>query len=343
MSERPLIGILYDDKQLLNNSVLYFKHYKQNANIFSFTLDDINWNNNTIQGYFYVKKQWLKADFPFPDILYNRHYFNNAIDINRLRKIFGSKKFFNTANRLNKWQVHEALERSNLPQFLPKTYLYVNIDLIEILKNYGTLFLKPYYGHLGKNIYRIENAIRDKYRIYYNNSFSFREFSGEKEFISALERQVAPKEYIVQEEITPLEIEDHKTFDVRVLVQKNMEGQWDISAMLSRVSSPNYFITNFYSHICCIEELIEKIPFNTNRLITEIKSVSLHSAEAIEKSLGHFGELSVDFQISEQGLLKIVEINGMPDKELFSKLQNPYLVEKIYSIPIDYACYLAKL
>ena len=124
------------------------------------------------------------------------------------------------------------------------------------------------------------------------------------------------------------------------MVQKNAKGDWEVTADLCRISCDGFFITNMACEILPIEEMLNNKDMDL-ALIFQMKDISMKAAKLIESKLGSMGELCVDFGIEKNGRLRIIEINGKPDKSLFKFINNE-IYEKALFTPFLYAEYLAK-
>ena len=102
-------------------------------------------------------------------------------------------------------------------------------------------------------------------------------------------KRLNSENFILQQFIEFDKIND-KIYDIRMLVQKNENGQWTVSGGLSRISYTNYYITNYSSKIISLESLLESKPLLKNT-IEQIKSICLITAETLESKLGHLGIL----------------------------------------------------
>lgn len=100
-------------------------------------------------------------------------------------------------------------------------------------------------------------------------------------------------------------------------------------------------IGHYVTNICGAIRSLEYILGNDIALMEQIVDVALETAETLEKD-GLLGELSVDFGIDQDHQPWIIEVNGKPAKELFAKLNDMAMIERVYLCPIEYALYLSK-
>src|SRR5690625_7978133 len=80
--------------------------YKENVDFFYFSIDKVDFENETINGEIYEEGRWIKKVFPYPDIIYNDFGKNNKKLYKELEE-----KVIVTAQRIgNKTRVHDLLK-----------------------------------------------------------------------------------------------------------------------------------------------------------------------------------------------------------------------------------------
>lgn len=70
-------------------------------------------------------------------------------------------------------------------------------------------------------------------------------------------------------------------------------------------------------------------------ILKSLSEVSINVAKHIEKNLGHLGEISVDFGLDIEGDLKIIEVNGKIQKNLYNMLDHLESRELVYKRPFE--------
>jgi hypothetical protein len=335
------IGILCDRRSSLKCVKSYTKHSNIGAKIFSFTRRDINWSKKIITGMYLSNQELSMGKFEFPDVIYNRCFSHSSIMAKKIEAIIGSDKFFNCINRFDKWDVYKALRKTSLKPFLPKTYLFQTSKLSSNLNRHKEVFIKPCLGFKGKGIYQIKTDESGNKSLYYNCLNDYETFKDNYSLMYKIHELVGDEKYIVQEAIPTLIIDNDRCFDIRILLQKNITGQWKISEELSRVSLANYFVTNFCYEVRSPIYILKQTSLNASSIMEKVYRLSLKTSEIMDSKFGLLGEISVDFCIDPSGNLYIIEVNGKPDKSLFLKLGNKKVINTIYKRPIEYAFHLS--
>lgn len=298
----------------------------------------IKWKAKLIRGYLYSQGKWSETQSPFPGAVYNRIYTASNKLTARLEKAIGEKTVFNSVTWFDKWDVYTTLRKTKAASALPETMLYSLDGLKKMLAKYGKVIVKPRRGQFGKGVYRIE-ASEAGYSLYHNLSIpKHTEPSVEKLFFS-IDYLFRAKPFILQQFI-PFAQYKGQIFDIRLYVQKNGRGAWTVNGGLSRVAFEGVYITNQSSHLAGISQMVKQRAI-TARQFEEMKRLCIAVAKALEKSVGHLGEVCVDFCVDASGSVWIIEVNGHTQKKLLLRLDDAS-VEKIrYYHPLEYAQHLA--
>lgn len=344
MAFYPLIGIMVSNKKARESIFkLYKKHFNLPGKLFIFARSDILWEKKKIIGLYQVGNTLIERYFPFPDAVYNRCYNKSMNTVNRINEIVGSDRCFNCKSWFDKWQVYNLLSKSNLKPHIPDTFLLNRVDIKELLCKYKLMFIKPSYGYLGKNLYRLE--LKKNEDIYISNQslapkFVCRNYEDIRQRLAEI---LEDEDYIIQQGIYS-DKADGQHYDVRVLVQKNIGGSWVISNKVCRVAHELYYNTAVYDSIYEADVFFDRVftsPDIKKAVNNSIDEISLNAAKAMEKGIGLLGELSVDLVLDEEMNLWIIEINGKPQKKIYQDINQFKNQHLPYQYPLEYAYYLA--
>lgn len=335
--KKILIGILVKKLNPLRN---YEINTDPLISLIVFTEKGIDWKKNTVFGYVYENNKWEKKNSYLPRVIYNRSYKSKKELFYRLEKLVGKGKVFNCITKFDKWEIASALKSStSTRKYIPETFFYNEFQIINLLKKFNKLVLKPALGCFGRKVYFLEITSENKLLLYNKAYLPQINTSDSEEFIRALNKTIDKKRFIVQQFID-FDVIDGKIYDLRLYVHKNNSGKWEVSGGFSRISFKNSYLTNMASELIPIEEMIAGENGFTEKHFDEMKEISVIIAKKIENAIGHLGEICVDFAIS-QGRLWIIEINGKTQKPIVKRLKNDGLAKIIYTRPIQYAKYLA--
>lgn len=310
--------------------------------LYAFTPADIIWKKQRIIGLMLKEGIWSQISFPFPHAVYNRCYNKKPITIQRLEKAIGKNKCFNNINFFNKWDIYNLLTNSSINAYVPDTFLYNNVNITELLKKYKLIYIKPSYGFQGKSVHRIELMDNGETHIFLHSLAPTYICRKNENLRVKLDGLLGLGKYMVQQGICISQLDD-QYFDIRVLVQKGMDGEWGVTTIASRVAYENYFNTSMCETITDVIEILPRL-FSQEKIkeiLHSLNEVSVRAAQVVETHMGSFGELSVDFVVDEQGKLWIIELNGKPQKNIFEDMK--YFKDKnlVYSRPLEYAFYLS--
>lgn len=343
MENRPLIGILVSNKNNRKRVLeLYQRYDRLNLRLVAFTPADINWENQRINGTSLIKGIWKQSSFAFPDVVYNRSFNKKTITIQRLESAIGPNKCFNKINFFNKWDLYNLLKQSELNPYIPETFLYDQASVSELLEKYHVVYVKPIYGFKGKSVYRVDKTIHGDVRISLHSLAPRFICRQHESYQKKLDELLVTENYMVQQGIFIRQL-NRRYFDIRVLVQKDISGEWTVSTLACRVAYEHYFNTSMCEFIYDAAEIIPILlsQDKTDEFVQSLHQVSITAAQVAETQIGSLGELSVDFALDEQGKLWIIELNGKPQKSIYKDIKSVKQKNLVYSRPLEYAYYLS--
>jgi hypothetical protein len=223
--------------------------------LYFFYASGVDWKNRRIKGHIYANRKnagnWICAQFPLPDVVYNRisfRYTENSTEIKELLDKFDQDpdiRLFNT-RFLNKWEVYDCLQKNKLTRHLvPETTQFSRNNLFYMGNKYPQLFIKPRNNSIGKGIIKVQVQ---------NNGYLFCQSSLQKPCVRCrsqemlyhlLKKHMAnERRYIIQKGIDLATI-NKRIFDLRTLVQKDGEGKWIRTGVGVRVAARQMFVTIF--------------------------------------------------------------------------------------------------
>ncbi|GMK42358.1 hypothetical protein PCCS19_54170 [Paenibacillus sp. CCS19] len=333
------VGILVANRTQ-RKSVLsqYLAHSAAGVKLISFTPSSIDWKRKTVVGLHRNKGKWSIERFPLPQVVYNRCYGTDPKLIERLGAELGGNHCFNHINQLNKLDIYNKLSKWLAPN-LPETIPYEEADVINMLERHKEIYFKPLLGSMGRGVYRAEMNLSGDVRVG-QHYFAPKTVTNDHVFVQEhMKKLVGSTPYIVQQGIPIHQIDGH-VFDIRSLVQKNDQGLWSVTNLVSRIAYKGSFNTSIFDKTCLSEDILKKLypPYKVQAIMTSIYDVSLRTAEIIDMETNyHMGEFSVDIALDREAHPWIIELNGQPQKSLYRGIPNRSVV---YNRPIQYAKYL---
>ncbi|QGG48577.1 YheC/YheD family protein [Heliorestis convoluta] len=252
----------------------------------------------------------------------------------------------NYCKGFDKWEVYRALnDLDNIQPHLPITMKYRrDKDLIDMLKNHPSLYLKACRGRRGYHVMRVARFDDASYEYSY---FTMDDgvMTGKTNLHSLLKVvhnffQGSP--FIIQQAIDLHSI-DKKIMDMRAEVQRNGYGELEYTSISVRISKKNAPIT---THGDCyrLEDFFTKhMNYSQEQIIAlrnRVEDFLSALYRGIEKSYGPTGEMGIDFALDKKNHIWFIESNNQPTKASLIKAYDRKTIEKAFLNPLEYAKYL---
>ncbi|WP_052404859.1 YheC/YheD family protein [Bacillus rubiinfantis] len=277
-------------------------------------------------GYFLHKQQWVPAELPIPDVIYNRIHSRRKEQRPEFQEFkkqlqLSAIPLFND-RFLSKWEVYDKLcHDSSLFSYIPETRLFSKETLFDFAQKYETVFIKPIHGSQGRNIIKLT---RDN-NGYYSFQTSFSTNLEGLQLPSPIEdiylhlRPIVKNDiYLIQRGIDFIE-KECKPLDFRILCHKQRQKQWKITSIVARIGGEQEFVSNLARGGTMIRPLIALRtcfqPHKARDVFLQIKELSVKIAEAVSFQIeGIFGELGIDIGVDLDGKPWLIEVNSKPSK-----------------------------
>ncbi|ANY65076.1 hypothetical protein BBD42_00225 [Paenibacillus sp. BIHB 4019] len=337
----PLVGILSDIGSPSSDSAPFgartgfikqvIRSGEHKAYLFGFTPNDINWQQETVNGYFLNSQgSWYRKTVPLPDVVYNRlpsRKAETSTMINSLRERFVRKKipFFNWSF-FNKSDVYKLLDKDpEALQHLPESVSGPTPEKIkEMLEEHQFLYFKPTAGSLGIGIYRLTYHPKRGYFARYRkgNQNVLLRFTNFQSMIRMLHARHGSSlnNYVVQQGIRLAEI-DGCPLDFRFHMHKNGQNEWvpaGIGAKKAGRGSVTTHVKNGGSLMTPQQALSRTFGSEAADVLDKAKQVAINLSEAIERNYPHrLGELGLDIGIDKNSEIWMFEANAKPGRSIF--------------------------
>ena len=338
----PFIGILTDFTNKKTTEMLptynsFVKEYKRiGGAIIIFSLEGINMENRTVSGFLYQpgKSSWIYGTFYYPAAVMSileasltSKWEEFHTKLQHLISILGPKVF--NYPHFSKWEMYNLLQH-NLGEILPKTILYNDVkDIAEMVNSFGSVYIKPLNGRLGKKIYKV---IKDGENIVvlfdHNRDKQIRFFTNEPEIREFFQEELVSDMFLIQQTI-PLMKFDDRVIDFRLMAVKNEKGLWENLGIFSRMGSKGNIVSNITAggETEAADNTLKKVWKLTDEEIIKIKAqigrVAKEALVLLEKNGYHLGNIGFDIGLDENCLIYIIEINHQnPDPYIALKANN---------------------
>lgn len=342
----PVIGICVSNLKPVFQRLVEkrLERYANDITLIKFYIDDLDFKNRKIKGISLKKKGGkiyeMQGVFPLPKVIYLQCHVEPKI-IRKIELLTGYKVF--NSFIFDKWECWEILRKDDaLSTYLPYTQkLEHQTNLQHLLSVHKDIFLKPVdhrHGHGSRGIFRVkwkeENILEVTYRekegVERNSFESYEKF---QDWISPK----LSKTYIIQQSVQTITWYQKAT-DIRLNMNKNSQGQWEVSLLLLRVASNDSHITQKVLTAQPIKNLTKMFP--SNKKIDKVKieetlvNIGFKICNSLEKHGHHMADLGIDLGIDENGYVWIFEVNSLPHP-----LKG--VLDHSLTRPIEYSAYLA--
>ncbi len=327
------------------------RNYQEIKGLFVITAaNGINIQNKSIQGYYYnpggkyLQSRWVKGIFPYPDVLYKRRRLNRTVR-QSVYEIIGEDHVINS-NLFNKKELWDSMSSNrDIRQYFPYTEHFKNFQQIKnLLIKYPVLYLKPSDGSKGNGILKIE-------RFSIDNTVQITTRNMEKKILYNIDlaeqylRNIIRKSYLIQQGIHS-EMNGHMV-DFRAYLQKNRFGEWTVQGIIARAAKKNSIVTNlrFVEKLLighdAFKQLLKVDQSTLPDLSERVRHTCILVCEEMDRKMGNFGDVAIDFVIDKDLKIWILEINKAYTFQSLKILKQYRLYAKLFTTPIEYAKHLA--
>ncbi|OAS16559.1 YheC/YheD family protein [Paenibacillus oryzisoli] len=230
-------------------------------------------------------------------------------------------------NKLGKYKA--LLTNEELALNLPPTALATKANVEGMLEKYHVVYLKPSNGTGGYGIFKM--SLTDaQYRL--ENGTRLRSFTTFKGMYAAFQKAKRKKVYLVQKGI-PLLRYKALPFDLRIMVQRNRQRNWEVTGIVGRLALPNKIVTNYHSGGRPMPAGKLLSPFMTKEeqvaYIESLKELGIKISKHMSGVFPKFMSYGVDVGIDKEMKPWIIEVNTQPDKYIFNALSDKRMFRKI--------------
>lgn len=219
-----------------------------------------------------------------------------------------------------------------LVSHIPQTKRFSKKRLNQLLDRYKMVYLKPENGLKGRGIMRA----RKKGKTYeLRRGTSAEAFTSVDSLYKFLRRQIGRKSYLIQKGIRTLRYHG-RSFDFRIMVQKNERRKWEVSGIVGRVAPPKRIVTNRSQGGKCLRaERLLRPSMNKSDIKPFLKSLfrlSRRIGRQFQKAYPKVGQLGVDIAVSRDLKPWILEVNTSPAVTPFIKLGDRKMYRRIMQL-----------
>jgi glutathione synthase/RimK-type ligase-like ATP-grasp enzyme len=311
-----------------------------------FRIQDVSLNSSRVRALLVRDGNWENTTLPLPAVIHNRAIYESKRILNRLRQLEDRQiPVFNGWNRYGKWQMYKILaEKAEFLRFLPDTAPSSLSGLHSFMEKYPSLLLKPSKGSVGEGIIKLD---REDSGAYWKITYK----SGKRLIVKVvpsrlvytlLRKHIREVNYIIQETIR-LASYQGALFDIRVSVQKNGRGEWQVTGVVGKVARAGHYLSNVAQggKIVPLTELFKQLPhLDLSQFSENLQKTALKITHYLDGRLPHLADVGYDFGLDEEGRLYFIEMNSRDQRYSLSKVEDPDAWKRTYENPVAYARFL---
>lgn len=264
----------------------------------------------------------------------------------------------------SKWaKTKVILKNRPLAIYIPETRKYNLTALSEMLGTYGTVYIKPDRGTYGNGVMRAEQrtaslspssqhtyagdhgtapeGAETEQKVMYVLRYGIEgeAFSTVEELHAALIPRMKERSYLIQQGIDLLRHED-RPFDLRVLTQKNLKGEWETTGMLGRIAAPQKIVTNYHNggSVLSVHALFSEhmSPGERAATIQSLKSLGVKIAAQLETAYPGIKEIGLDIALDQHHDIWLLEVNTLPSIIAFKLVHDKSVYRRIHRYAVAY-------
>ncbi|MBY0123098.1 YheC/YheD family protein [Bacillus sp. S/N-304-OC-R1] len=330
---------------------MYFHEIAKRAHLhemacYRFVPSNINPMTENVKGDYFNPQtnEWETSEFPLPKILYDRCFYKEDPHSQQCKAIV---KWLKTKEDLiflgyglpNKMELYNKLADSELSPYVLKSSLVSSGEsVIDELNSNKPFIIKPVNGSQGRGVYYLEkhnNEIivqTDK-----QNKTVTRTFAYKEKAISLINYLIKDRDYLIQE-YKKLTNKKNQPFDIRVLLQKDENGDWKEVAKGIRTGKDKGIVSNISAGgtISPFQDWLAAYPSaKRDYLRNEMNEILRSLPQILEKHFPPLFEIGVDLGVSEDLSIWILDVNSKPGRKVALTI-NPFLEDYLYSSPLLY-------
>lgn len=284
-----------------------------------------------------------------PDVIYDRAIFVKRSDKLAARQLLGQLSargvpVFNPTIG-SKLTIHKYLSsRRETSQYLPEALQVTSLAMVHrLLDRFGDVYVKPSVGTQGSGVLRVHRQGHGFCASGFTNTLSHIEYTDlrEKGLDRLLRSIIGSRTYMVQQAIDTITWRGSKS-DVRSLVQRDGSGVWRVTGIAARVAPGRGDVCNLHRGGTAITlgALLNEAGLPSSQTQTELQRASIAISQAMTSRYPLLGELGLDFIVSKNGRIWLIEANPRPGRSIFRNLGLDDVASKSVERPLEYAAYL---
>ncbi|MGF6951651.1 glutathione synthase/RimK-type ligase-like ATP-grasp enzyme [Neobacillus sp. B4I6] len=293
-------------------------------------------------------KSWVDSEFHIPTIIYDRCFYGDDEHSKQCIPIVSWLKTRTDITFLgyglpNKLELYEELRKTVLSAYLPVTQSVSDTNIVlNELTTKKRIILKPINGSQGNGIYYLKKNEKSFHvKTEKQKKIISRIFPNETKLTQWLQSLICNRQYLLQ---PYLELSNNQLqpFDIRVLLQKNMDGKWGELGRGIRRGNTGGILSNLSAGgtVLPFADWSPTLPPATREYINqELTYILTNLPPLLENAFLPLFELGVDIGIAKNGSIWILDVNSKPGRKVLLQTQ-PDLKDSLNLAPLLYGKHL---
>lgn len=236
---------------------------------------------------------------------------------------------------MGKWYLHRFYAKSSaIRQYLPPTAIFQAETLNTFMREYKAVYIKPDREHQGKGIIKAWTT-RPGYRFVVLRGKAVNAGSLPSLY-SKIKSKSLPQRHVIQRAI-PLARIQGRPFDMRVMMMRNLQNQWEFFGIYAKVAGPQSIVTNISSsrgYVTTFENAMKRSLGYSKTSAERVKSQLVRLSHQICRHAGkikYYQKVGIDFAVDERGRIWVIEVNftypgfngfaRLPDKTAYKRIK----------------------
>ncbi|MEC1524090.1 YheC/YheD family protein [Neobacillus niacini] len=295
-----------------------------------------------------TKQRWVDDQFLIPSLIYDRCFYGDDAHSKQCIPIVSWLKSRDDITFLgfglpNKLALYETLSSSRLAPYLPHSGLIKDCSqVISALNKQKKIIIKPINGSQGYGIYYLrKNDKTIHVKTEKNKKIISRIFPNETKLFQWLQPLINFRPYLIQ---PYLELSNtvSQPFDIRILLQKDVQGVWLERGKGIRIGNTGGILSNLSAGGSVLDFTTWSstlLQASKESICSELHFITTNLPHILEKEISPLFEIGIDIGVAKNGALWILDVNSKPGRKVVLKT-DPDLKETLFFAPLLYGKYL---
>jgi glutathione synthase/RimK-type ligase-like ATP-grasp enzyme len=235
------------------------------------------------------------------------------------------------------------MKDEEIRKYIPITRSLSKKTLFHLLSEYHMVYVKPDGGKGGAGVMRVESAENQHFALRYGKKTQL--YSSEDRLYEAITQRAGEQRYLVQQGIHLLKYKG-RSFDIRVLIQRNPKGKWEMTGVLGRVAHPSRIVTNCMrggtpvAFTTLMKHYLSES--EQQKLHERLQALGIRIARYLKKKYRGIKEVGLDVGLDSEFHPWLIEVNTIPNPFLFRRLADQSMYQKIHRYASKYGRFSRK-